>query len=131
MQERIILFDGVCNFCNFWIRFVFKHDKNGNFKFAHLQSETAWSLMKKYELDASQLETVILIDGGQIFLHSNAALRICRYLNGAWPLIYALTIIPAPLRDAVYRLVSRKRYQWFGKSDQCLMPTPEMKSRFL
>jgi len=112
----VILFDGVCNLCNAWVLFVIKRDPSGHFAFAPLGGEA---------------DSIILIEKDAIYDQSTAALRIARRLSGAWPLAAAFLIVPKGLRDAVYRLIARNRYRWFGRRDVCMVPTPELKARFL
>lgn len=132
-NQRIILFDGVCNFCNYWARFAMKRDKKGTLLFTTLQGETAKALLPEYAIDPTRITSVIFIDEvkNRAYIQSSAALHICRYLRGGWPLVYGLIIIPRFLRDAVYNWVARNRYKWFGRKESCMIPTPEQRSRFL
>lgn len=132
-NQRIILFDGVCNFCNYWAQFALKRDKKGTLRFTTLQGETAKALLPRYHIDPNSITSVIFIDGekGRAYTQSSAALQICRYLRGGWPLFYGLIIIPRFIRDALYNLIARNRYKWFGKKESCMIPTPEQRSRFL
>lgn len=125
------MFDGVCNFCSHWVHFAFKRDKGGRLQFTTLQGETAKALLPEYGIDPNTLTTVVFIDGGRAYTQSSAALRICKYLNRGWPLLYGLIIIPPFLRNAVYNLVARNRYRWFGKKDSCMLPPPGVRNRFL
>ena len=127
----VILFDGVCNFCNYWVIFAIKRDKKKKIRFAPLLGETAKKLLLQFELDPTALSTVILIDAGKVFTQSSAALRMCKYLDGGWKMAYSLMIIPKFLRDAIYNIIARNRYKWFGKKEECMVPTPELKERFL
>jgi predicted DCC family thiol-disulfide oxidoreductase YuxK len=131
--ESLVLFDGVCNFCNGAVNFIIDRDPGGRFRFAPLQSETAAALLKHngVEIPAGGADTMILIEGGRIYDRSTAALRIARGLRMPWPLVYALIVVPRPIRDAFYRYFARNRYRWFGKSESCRMPTPELRARFL
>lgn len=128
-DNAIVLFDGVCNFCNSSINFIIKRDKEGYFKFAPLQSEIAQKLVG--DKTKPMPESVILIEKGHTYDRSSAALRIAKKLNGLWPLLYIFIIVPKPIRDAVYNLIGRNRYKWFGKTEACMIPTPEVRSRFL
>lgn len=130
-NRRIILFDGVCNFCNYWVNFALKRDKKGTLLFTSLQGETAKTLLPRYQIDTTTLTSVIFIDGGKVYTQSSAALRICRYLRGGWPVFYGFIIIPRFLRNAVYNLIARNRYRWFGKKDSCMLPQPDQRDRFL
>lgn len=128
-DSAIVLFDGVCNFCNNSINFIIKRDKKGYFKFAPLQSEIAQKLVG--DKTKPMPESVILIENGKTYDRSSAALRIAKKLDGLWPLLYIFIILPKRLRDAVYNLIGRNRYKWFGKTEACTIPNPEVRSRFL
>lgn len=127
----IVLFDGVCNFCNAAINFVIEHDKDGYFKFAPLQSATGERLMNEHGIDRLETDSVILVEDGSAYVHSDAAVRIARRLNGIWSWAYLLRVIPRRLRDWGYRLIARNRYRLFGQRDACMMPTPDIRARFL
>lgn len=126
-----ILFDGVCNLCNGSIQFILKRDPESRFRFASLQSESGRRLVAENGLDPDVLSSVILIEDGKVYRESTAALRIARHMSGAWKLLRVLVLIPRPIRDAVYRMIARNRYRWFGKSETCWLPTPELRARFL
>ena len=131
MANPIVLFDGVCNLCNGSVQFLIKRDPQARLRFASLQSETGQKLQADFGMDPQALDSVILVDGDRWYKESDAALRIARNLPGAWKLLTAFRIVPRPLRDAVYRLIARNRYRWFGKSETCWLPTPELRGRFL
>ena len=131
MTEPIILFDGVCNLCNASVQFVIRHDPQARFKFAALQSATAEKLLQNCAFDRASLDSVILVEDGHVYIESDAALRIARRLGGGWSLLAGFSIVPRPIRDAVYRLIARNRYRWFGKQESCMMPTPDLRARFL
>ena len=128
---RIILFDGECNFCEWNVQFIIKRDPKAIYKFAPLQSDIAQKLMGKSIHNYPDKFTVILIEGNKIYTQSTAALRISKHLKKPWPFLYLLIIIPRPLRNLVYQFIAKNRYKWFGKKDQCMIPTPQMKKRFL
>ena len=128
-DSTIVFFDGICNFCNNSINFIIKRDKKGYFKFAPLQSEIAQKLVG--DKTKPMPESVILIENGKTYDRSSAALRIAKKLDGLWPLLYIFIILPKRLRDAVYNLIGRNRYKWFGKTEACMIPNPEVRSRFL
>lgn len=130
-SHKVILFDGVCNLCNGAINFVIKKDKRNVFKFAALQSETGIMLLSKYKIDTSKVDSIILVDGENCYVKSSAALRIAKDLSGGYPLLYGFLILPRFIRDAVYDYIARNRYKWFGKKESCMIPTPELKSKFL
>jgi predicted DCC family thiol-disulfide oxidoreductase YuxK len=123
----VILFDGVCNLCTGSVRFVIARDARARFRFASLQSAVARKLLGERD----QLESVVLVEGGKVYRKSTAALRVARRLDGAWPLLAALLVIPRPLRDAVYDWIGRRRYRWFGRTDACWTPQPGLAERFL
>lgn len=127
----IVLFDGVCNFCNSSINFVIERDSKGYFKFAPLQSEAGEELIAKHGIDTAETDSVILVEDGKAYTHSSAALKIARHLDGIWKLGYWMIIVPRPLRDVVYRFIARHRYRLWGKRDACMMPTPDVRARFL
>lgn len=129
----VVLFDGVCNLCNGAVQFIVDRDPEGTFRFASLQSERAAALLGAHGLEAPEgdPDSVILIEDGRVHQSSGAALRIARHLRGPWKLFYAFVIVPRFLRDAVYRFIARNRYRWFGKSEQCRVPTPALRARFL
>lgn len=130
-DSPVIFFDGVCNFCNYWVNFVIKRDRKKKLKFTTLQGETARQLLPQYHINPSSLSSVILIDKGKAYTQSSAAIRICKYLNGGWKLFYGLIIIPKLIRDYFYIIVARNRYKWFGKKNECMAPTQEIRERFL
>jgi predicted DCC family thiol-disulfide oxidoreductase YuxK len=127
----VVLFDGVCNFCNATINFVIEHDRAGYFKFAPLQSKLGEQLMGEHDIDRTGTDSVILVEDGKAYTHSDAALRIARRLDGIWSWAYAFRVVPRFIRDAAYRLFARNRYRVFGRQDACMMPTREIRARFL
>ncbi len=130
-SHSIILFDGVCNLCNSSINFVIKRDKDNSFKFATLQEEPGVSLLKRYNIDTFNTDSIILIENGKAYVKSTAALRVAKKLSGGWPLLYAFIIIPAFIRNWGYDYIAKNRYKWYGKKDSCMIPTPELKAKFL
>ena len=131
MESKIILFDGVCNLCNGAINFIIKRNSKATLKFASLQSDTGKQLLKEYNIDSLKTDSIVLIDSNKAFLKSDAALRIAKDLDDAYPLLYSFIIIPAFIRNSIYDLIARNRYKWFGKKESCMIPTPDLKSRFL
>jgi len=123
----IVLFDGVCNLCNGAVQFILARDPGARFQFAALQSETARRLLGSN----ASIESMALVEAGQVFRKSAAALRIARKLSFPWPLLYAFVVVPRPLRDLIYDWVARHRYGWFGKRETCWLPTPELRGRFI
>lgn len=122
-KHAIILFDGVCNFCNQSVQFIIRRDRKDYFRFASLKSSLAESVFAANHISASRLDSIIT--------ESTALLRICKKMNGLWKGLYMLIIFPKPIRDALYRLFAKNRYHFFGKQDTCMIPTPEIRKRFL
>lgn len=129
--DPVILFDGICNFCNSAVNFTIKRDKHKKIKFALLQSDTGKSILKQHGLPENYSSSFLFIENGKLYNRSAAALRVCRYLSGLWPLCYGLIIIPAFIRNAVYDFIAKNRYKWFGQKDECMVPTPDVRARFL
>lgn len=127
----VVLFDGVCNLCNAWVLFVIRRDPTGRFKFASLQSDAGRDLLRRFGDSPEAMDTVVLIAGDKLLVRSDAVLEIARGLKMPWPSLYALKIVPRFLRDACYGIVARYRYTWFGRKDVCMVPTPELRRRFL
>jgi predicted DCC family thiol-disulfide oxidoreductase YuxK len=130
-DHAVILFDGVCNLCNSSVQFIIKHDPRSRFRFAALQSEFGQDQLGKHGLSKDQLLTIVLLINGKVYDQSRAALEIARRLSGLWPMMYIFIIVPPFIRDMVYNWVSRNRYKWFGRQDECMIPTPELKARFI
>lgn len=130
-KNGIILFDGVCNFCNSSVNFIIKHDKKNYFLFAPLQSEFAKNICEKINVDSEELTTMVLIEGNKIFTKSNAALRITRKLNRAYPLFYGFIIVPLFIRNIIYDYFAHNRYKWFGKKETCMIPDDKLKEKFI
>lgn len=131
MDQPIVLFDGVCNLCNGAVQFIIRHDKKNIFMFASLQSEVGRKILEQYNFPLDEFNSFILIENNKAYTRSTGALRVAKKLNGLWPLLYGFIIIPKLLRDGIYNWVGRNRYKWFGKKDACMIPTPELKARFL
>ena len=127
----IVLFDGVCKFCNASVNFIIDHDPPGRVRFAALQSPAGQELLRRFGLKTTDFDTLVLVEGGQAFTRSTAALRVASHLSGPWRFGAALLLLPAFLRDPLYNLLARNRYRWFGTLDACRVPTPEVRARFL
>ncbi len=127
----VVLFDGVCNLCNQSVLFIIQRDPSAKFKFATLQSEFAKQQLASRITEKEKMESVVLLRNGEVYRQSRAALEIARHLSGAWPLMYALIMVPPFLRNVVYNWIARNRYKWFGKKDACMIPTPELRARFI
>ncbi len=130
-EESIILFDGICNLCNGSVQYVLKHDKKKMFRFASLQSDSGQQLLKKYKLPYDNFNSFVLLQNEKAYLKSTAALMVAKQLGGVTQILYAFIIVPTFIRDAVYNLISKNRYKWFGKKESCMVPTTELQSRFL
>lgn len=130
-NERIILFDGVCNLCNSSVQFVIKKDTEAKFKYASLQSASGQALLKKFNLPLEQFDSFIYINSDQVYQRSAGALNVLKDLGGFWKLLYGFIIIPPFIRDFVYNFIAKNRYKFFGKRESCMIPTPELKKRFL
>ncbi len=133
-HRPIILFDGVCNLCNSTVQWVIEHDKEGRFRFATLQSNAARRELEELigtdEIDALP-DSIVLLDSDGVHTRSAAAIRIARALGSPYALLGLGALVPRPLRDAVYNLIARHRYRWFGRRDTCMIPTPDLSARFL
>ena len=127
----VVLFDGVCNLCNGSVRFIIERDPRARFQFAPLQSPAADRLIGAQVDRASLPDSIVLVDDGRLYVRSSAALRIARGLRFPWPLAWIFIVVPRPIRDWVYDLIARHRYAWFGRRDECMVPTPDVRSRFL
>lgn len=129
-MSSIVLFDGVCNFCNGAVNFIIRRDAANRFKFAALQSDIGIELKAKY-LIGDDVDSIILVEDDKAFMHSTAALRIARGLGGILSLAYVFIVIPAFIRDYLYKSFAKYRYRLFGKTDVCMMPTAEVREKFL
>jgi predicted DCC family thiol-disulfide oxidoreductase YuxK len=129
--QAIVLFDGVCNLCDASVRFIADRDPRGRFHFAALQSAVGERLLAERGLEPGQVEGVVLIEGDSVHQRSDAALRIAARLSGAWPLLSLLRVLPRFLRNGVYDRIASRRYRWFGRRDECTIPTRELRRRFL
>lgn len=127
----ILLFDGVCNLCNGAVNFIIDRDPKGHFKFAALQSDFGQEKLKELGFDQEDFDSLVLLSCVKVYKKSSAALRIAKKLTGLYPLLFVFIIIPPFIRHALYDLIARNRYKWFGKRETCRMPTPELKARFV
>ncbi len=130
-DHHVILFDGVCNFCNASVDFVIARDPHSQFKFGTLQSEIGQAILSDSDLPTQDFKTFLYIEHGTVFIQSTAALKIARCLTGLWPLLYGLMIVPRAIRDAVYRSLARRRYMIMGKRAVCRFPTERDCHRFI
>jgi predicted DCC family thiol-disulfide oxidoreductase YuxK len=127
----VVVFDGVCNLCNTVVQTIIRGDPDGRFQFASLQSEGGRHLLEQHGVNALEPETVVLIRDGRVFTMSDAVLEIVRHMRFPYPLLLVGYVLPRFIRDALYRVVARNRYRWFGRRDSCMMPTPDLRHRFL
>ena len=130
MDKKIILFDGMCTFCNRSVQFIIHHDPHEHFLFASLQSDIGQHLLREHSIPESE-DSLILMEQNSYYTQSTAVLTIARHLNGLFPLLYILIIIPRSIRNLVYRYIANNRYKWFGKRTSCKIPTTKEKKRFL
>ncbi|HWA33415.1 MAG TPA: thiol-disulfide oxidoreductase DCC family protein [Cyclobacteriaceae bacterium] len=130
-NKSIIMFDGVCNLCNWFVNFIIARDKKNRFQFGSLQSAVVIDLLRRHDFLTSDLSTVILLENEKLYYQSTAVLRILRMLGGVWSLMYVFIVLPKPLRDFMYNLIARHRYKLFGRQDTCMIPTPELKAKFV
>jgi predicted DCC family thiol-disulfide oxidoreductase YuxK len=130
-EKVILLFDGICNFCNSAVNFILPRDKQDRFRFAALQSLAAKPYISKYGLDPQRIDSVVLIENGTAYYRSDAALRCLKNMGGVWVLLYFLVIVPAFIRDPVYNWIAKNRYKWFGKKETCRLPEEPWKNKFL
>jgi predicted DCC family thiol-disulfide oxidoreductase YuxK len=130
-NKSLLLFDGVCNLCNSSVQFILLRDKKDRFRFASLQSDYGQNLLREHNLPTQSFNSLVLVENGKIYKKSTAALRIARKLKGLWPLLFAFIIIPPFIRNFVYDIIAKNRYRWFGKKEECMLPRPEWKQKFL
>ena len=129
-MSSIVLFDGVCNFCNGAVNFIIRHDADKKFKFTPLQSGAGQELRTKFNI-GEDIDSIILIENDKAYMHSTAGLRVAKGLGGIWSLGYAFIIVPPFIRDWAYKLFAKYRYRLFGRQDACMLPTPDVRERFL
>ncbi len=130
-DKPILLFDGVCNLCNGFVQFIILRDSKAKIRFAALQSAVGQQLLQEAKMPLEELSTVVLWEKGKFYTHSDVPLRVVEYLDGLLPVFSVYIVIPKFIRDAIYNWIARNRYRWFGKKESCMIPTPELKARFL
>jgi predicted DCC family thiol-disulfide oxidoreductase YuxK len=130
-DKVLVLFDGVCNLCNGAVQFIIKRDPEGKIVFSSLQSDFAASQLKKFGMDPGSLYSIIVIEKGSRLERSDAILAIASNLAGIWPMLKVFKFLPRLIRDGIYNLVAAYRYRVFGKQDSCMIPTPELRARFI
>ncbi len=132
LNKKLVLFDGVCNLCNGAIQFMIKHDKNDTFRYAALQSDIGKKLIEERNIDTDKVDSILLIEPGVAYYDkSDAALQIGKHLKGYGTLSSILLSIPRSLRNIIYDFIARNRYKWYGKKEECMIPTPELRAKFL
>ena len=129
--KPVVFFDGVCNLCTRTVQFILKRDKKKQFLFASLQGKAGQDLLRKYQLPTDNFNSFLLVEGDKIYKRSTAVLRLLRKLGGIYSVAYAFMLIPRTVRDGLYNWIARNRYRWFGKKEECWLPTPDLQSRFL
>ncbi len=131
-DKKLILFDGVCNLCNGAVQFITKRDHKDIFRYAALQSDVGQKLIVERGIDTQKVDSIVLIEPGlAYFIKSDAALFIGKEFGGIWSALTIFTWIPRPIRDVIYDFIAKNRYRWFGRKDQCMIPTPELQAKFL
>ena len=131
MADNLVFFDGVCNLCNGTVQFLLKKDKHQRLKFGSLQGEFAKKILPGYNIRPEVLTSIIFIHNNKAYTESTAVLEIFKVIGGFWSALYIFKIIPLFIRNGIYRIVARKRYNWFGKKETCMIPKPEYSYRFL
>ena len=131
IEDNIIIFDGLCNLCNWSVQFIIKRDPNAVFKFASLQSEFGVAITQRDKFSSENPESVLLFKKGKLLDKSSAALAIAAELNGIWKTLAVFRLLPKNMRDAIYDFVANNRYRWFGKRNECMVPKEELQKRFI
>ena len=127
----ILLFDGYCNLCNSWVRFIVQRDTSKKILFAPLQSSVGRKMLEKHKIDVNYTDSLVFFEKERFTVSSTAALRIYSYLDGWERHLQFLFIVPRPFRDALYHFIAKYRYKWFGRREQCMVPSQELRERFL
>ena len=130
-HNNVIFFDGVCNLCNASVNFIIKKDKNNIFKFAALQSDFAKKTLASFPKDKTQADSILYLENKKLYSKSSAVLHIAKHLNGGYPILFGFIIVPKFIRNFAYDFIAKNRYKWYGKKQECMIPTPEIKSKFI
>jgi len=131
-DKKIILFDGVCNLCDSMVQYVIRHDKKDVFRFAALQSEIGQQILKYTGINKKNIDSIVLYEPGKAYFYkSSAAIEIAKELGGVFSIAGIFRVIPKGLRNIIYDYVARNRYKWYGQKQECMIPTPELKAKFL
>ena len=130
-MSDVVIFDGVCNLCAHSVKFILNHEAEPKLRFVSLQSPAGARLMREFGLSPEDAKSFVLVADGRLHVKSDAAVRVSRYLRGAWKLLGVVRVLPRPIRDWVYDVVARNRYRWFGRAESCMVPTAEIRARFI
>lgn len=131
-DKKIILFDGICNLCNTSVQFIIKHDKNDVFRFVSLQSTFGQEILSHIGVDIKKIDSIVLYEPGiAYYLKSEAAFKIANELNGLYKFLSFFSVLPKSISNLIYDYITKNRYKWFGKKESCMIPTSELKSKFL
>ena len=130
-MSAIVIFDGECNFCVGSVNFILRHEQGPELRFVPIQSSTGARLVRELGFDPDDAKTFVLIEGGRAYARSTAAIRLARYLRWPWRLLAAVWLVPRPIRDSAYDRLAANRYRWFGRRNECMVPTAELRSRFV
>ena len=130
-DHPVVLFDGVCNFCNGAVQFIIRHDPQAVFRFAAYQSSAGNELALRHGIDPVALETFAIVVNDQAFVRSDAAIATAAQMSGVWRLAVVFKLVPRVLRDAVYGVIAKNRYRWFGRRESCMVPDADVRRRFL
>lgn len=131
VHQPIIFFDGVCNLCNSSVNYFIKRDKKNILKFASLQSDAAKQILLQFGVEKVDLKSIIVLNNNKLYLESSAIIEILKQLGGIYKIFTIFWIIPKPIRDFLYQIIAKNRYRWFGKKESCMIPTPELKNKFI
>jgi len=129
----IVLFDGVCNLCNGAVQFILDHDRTHALRFASLQSDGGRALLEKHGMKVPEgdPDTIVVVEGESAYERSSAVMRIVRHMTFPFWLARVFVLVPRPIRDFFYKIIARNRYRWFGKTNECRIPTPELRARMI
>jgi len=130
-QITLLLFDGVCNLCNSSVNFLIKIDSKAKIKFTAIQSVNGQKMLKQFGLENNYLDSLVFIKGDKYFIKSDAVLEVLDEIGGVWKIFYVFIYVPKPLRDFIYTFIAKSRYKIFGKRDRCMIPSEELRHRFL
>ena len=131
MTSSLVFFDGICNLCNGTVQFLLKIDTHKRLQFGSLQGETAKKILPAFQISTEKLSSIVFIHQNKVYTESSAVLEIFRVIGGFWATLYIFRIIPSFIRNGFYRLIAQYRYQWFGKKEECMIPSPELRKRFV